>query len=151
MVGYSIKLEDESKIAKAYGKELRISPKYSVEVCRELRGKKVSDAIRYLKEVIEMKRAVPFKKHKKKVPHKHGLVKACSGRYPVKVSKHILKVIESAIANARYKGLDEEKLYIKHICALRGRVIRGYIPRAFGRATPFNQETTNIQVVLEER
>lgn len=151
MVGYSIKLEDESKIAKAYGKELRISPKYSVEVCRELRGKKVSDAIRYLKEVIEMKRPVPLKKHKKKVPHKRGLVKACAGRYPVKVSKHILKVIESAVANAKYKGLDEEKLYIKHICALRGRVIRGYIPRAFGRATPFNQETTNIQVVLEER
>ena len=150
-MGYSIKLEDETKIAKAYGKELKISPKYSVEVCRELKGKKVKEAIEYLEKVIALKQPVPLKRYNKKVPHKGNLVKACAGRYPVKVAKHILKVIRSAISNARYKGLDEEKLFIKHICATRGRIIKGYIPRAFGRATPFNEQTTNIQVVLEER
>ena len=151
MVGYSIKIKDETKTAKAYGKELDISPKYSVEVCRELRGKHVSDAIEFLEDVIALRRPVVLKKHKKKVAHKPGLGKAFAGKFPVKVSKHILKVIKSAIENAKYKGLNEEKLYIRHISATRGRVIRGFIPRAFGRATQFNHETTNIQVVLEER
>ena len=62
----------------------------------------------------------------------------------------ILKVLENAEANAEFKGLDTEKLFIEHISSHRGVIIPGYIPRAFGRMTPFNTPTTHIQIVLQE-
>ncbi|MBV1767090.1 MAG: 50S ribosomal protein L22, partial [Methanobacterium sp.] len=49
-----------------------------------------------------------------------------------------------------YKGLDSENLKIMHISSHRGFVIRGWTPRAFGRASPFNTPTTHVQIVLGE-
>ncbi len=152
--GYSIKIakDEEENIAKAIGRELRISPKSSVEICRAIRKKSVLNAKEYLSEVADMKRAVPMKRFKKGVAHRRGLEKAAyAGRYPKKSASQILKVLESAETNAEYKGFDTERLYVKHISTQRGRVIRGIRPRAFGRASPFNEETTNIEVILQER
>jgi len=150
-LGYSFKVENEEKTAKALGRALRISPKWSIEIARELRGMKLTRAMRYLEDIIAMRRPLPLKRFKKGVAHRRGLVKACAGRYPQKAARHVLKLLESARANAEYKGLDPEKLYIKHIAAQRGPVIRGWIPRAYGRATPHNTPTTHIEVILEER
>lgn len=151
MTGYSYAPENEEKAAKAYGRELRVSYKYAVELCRELRGKKLVKAKEYLEDIMNMKRALPLRRFSKGVAHRRGLTKAYSGRYPVKVAEHVLKVLMSAEANAEYNGLDGDRLYIKHISASKGRIIRHYFPRAFGRATPHNRHSTNLQVVLEER
>lgn len=151
--GYSVEIddEDEEKIARAIGRELRVSPKSSTEICRAVKKKSVEKAKEFLNEVVEMKRPVPMKRFKKGVAHKRGLEKAYAGRYPKKAASQILKVVESAEANAEYKGLDTERLYVKHISTQRGRVIRGIIPRAFGRASAHNEQTTNIEVILQER
>ncbi|MDR3223046.1 MAG: 50S ribosomal protein L22 [Methanobrevibacter sp.] len=141
---------DNPKTACAMAKTLKISPKHSVEICREIRGMKLSKAKDYLVDVIEMKKAIPFKRHNKKVGHRKGLKGWPTGRYPVKASKSILDVLESAEANAEYKGLNTENLFIEHISSHRGIIIRGFIPRAFGRSTPFNTPTTHIQVVVME-
>lgn len=141
----------EEEVAKAIGRELRVSPKSSVEICRAVRKKSVRDAKEFLNDVVTMKRPVPMKKFKLGVAHRRGLEKAYAGRYPVKAASQILKVLESAEANAEYKGLDTERLFVKHISMQRGRIIRGIIPRAFGRASPHNEETTNIEVMLQER
>ncbi len=146
-----MKLEDEEETAKAIGMELRISPKWSVEVCREIRGKDLFKAKALLEDFIAMKKAVPVKRYKGGVAHRKGLQRASAGRYPVKTADHILTVLESAQANAEYKGLDPERLYVKHISTQMGRTIRGFRARAYGRATPNDEETTNIQVILEER
>jgi len=140
----------KNRIAKAVGRELAVSPKYCSEIAREIRGMLLTDARKYLMEVIEKKRSVPIKKHCSKVRHRSDLVGWHSGRYPQKAAKLILKVLDNAEANAEYKGLDIERLRIAHICAKKGRVIKGYIPRAYGRATPFNKPLTNVEVVLEE-
>lgn len=150
-LGFSYKVENDKNIARAFGKEIRVSPKHCVEICRELKGKKLEYAKDYLQEVIDMKRAVPFKRYKKGIAHRRGLNKWHSGRYPVKAASHIMKLLESAESNAEYKGLNVERLFIKHIMAQRGRVIRGFIPRAMGRASASNTPTTHIQVTLEER
>lgn len=141
---------NESKVARAMAKSLKISPKHCVEICNALRGMQVEKAKTYLNEVIEMKRAVPFKRHNKKVGHRKGLKGWPSGRYPIKAAAQILKVLENAEANAEYKGLDSEKLVIDHISSHRSVVIKGIIPRAFGRVTAFNTPTTHIHIVLEE-
>ncbi|MDR2966782.1 MAG: 50S ribosomal protein L22 [Methanobacteriaceae archaeon] len=147
---YAYNEEDDSKKARAMGKSLKISPKHAVEICRELRGMGLEIAKNYLNEVILMKKAVPFKRHNKKVGHRKGLKNWPSGRYPVKAATQILKILENAEANAEYKGLDSENLIVEHISSHRGFIIRGGIPRAFGRVTPFNTPTTHVQIVLGE-
>jgi large subunit ribosomal protein L22 len=150
-VGYAYRPEDETRAAKAMGYEMPISFKHAVEICRELKGKKIEDAKKYLEEVVEMKRAVPFRKHKKKVAHKTGLQKWYAGRYPQKAAKFILKVLRNLEANAEYKGLEMDRLVIIHAQAKKGRVIKRYMPRAFGRATPRFQQLTTVEFVAEVR
>lgn len=150
-LGYSHKVEDEEDIAKATGRSLRVSPKWSIELARELREKWLEDAKGYVMEIIDKKRSLPLKKFKKGVAHRGNLDKAYAGRYPQKVARHFLKVLESAENNAEYKGLNTERLFVKHINAQRGQAVRGMRPRAYGRATPKNQTTTHLQVILEER
>lgn len=144
------KEENEAKTARAMAKSLKISPKHCVEICNAIRGMDVSKAKAYLEDVIDMKQSVPFKRHNKKVGHRKGQKGWPSGRYPVKAAAEVLKVLVNAEANAEYKGMDTEKLVIEHISSHRGVVIRGAIPRAFGRVTPFNTPTTHIQIVVQE-
>ena len=150
-VNYSYVPQDESQAAKAMGYEMPISFKHAVEICRELRGRKIGDAIRYLEEVIAMKRAVPFKRYYKKVAHKSGLEKWYAGRYPQKAARHILKVLKNLEANAEYKGLEKDRLVIVHAQAKKGRTLKRYIPRAFGRATPRFKVFTTVEFVAEVR
>ncbi|MCQ8898061.1 MAG: 50S ribosomal protein L22 [Hadesarchaea archaeon] len=144
--GYSCKVEEPC--ARAMGKELRISPKDAVEICREIRGMGLREAQSYLQEVAKGKRAVPFRRHAKKVAHHRGTGGA--GAYPVKAAKAILQVLKNAEANAVYKGLNTEKLRVVHASASKGITLPGILPRAFGRATPYNKPLTNVQIVLKE-
>jgi large subunit ribosomal protein L22 len=147
MVGYSIKVDPENT-ARAIGLELRISPKHSVEICRTLRGMKLDDAKKYLEEVIELKRPIPFKRYKKYVGHRRG-EKFGPGRFPTRAAKQILRLLEHVEHNAEYGGLDIDNLLIKHMSAYRGRVYEGRKPRAHGRATEWNTESVNIEIIVE--
>jgi len=149
-INYAFTDDDKAKTAKALGRSLKISPKHAVEICNKIRGMKVEKAQAYLEDVMEMKTAVPFKKHNKKVGHRRGIGGWPTGRYPVKAAKQILDILKNAEANAEYKGLDTENLKIMHISSHKGYVIRGWTPRAFGRASPFNTPTTHVQIVLGE-
>jgi len=150
-IKYSYQPADETKAAKAMGYEMPISFKHAVEICRELRGKKIEEAKKILEDVIALRRPIPFKRYKKKVAHKSGLHKWYAGRYPQKAAKYILKVLKNLEANAEYKGLDVDKLVIVHAQAKKGRVIKRYMPRAFGRATPKFQQLTTVEFVAELR
>ncbi|MFQ6127629.1 MAG: 50S ribosomal protein L22 [Thermoplasmata archaeon] len=143
-MGYTAEPEEED-IAKAIGKELPISTKKSVEVCRALRGMNVEDAKELLEEVIEKKRVIPYRKYRRTVSHKKGGV---AGGYPVRVAKAILKVLEDAQSNAEMNELDPEAMRIEVIAAHRGRRTEGFKPRARGRSTKWDKETINIEVIL---
>ncbi|MFO7619256.1 MAG: 50S ribosomal protein L22 [Thermoplasmata archaeon] len=154
-MGYSGKFNPE-KMARATGKELSISPKHSVEICRAIRGLPVTSAIDLLENVISKKEAIPFKRYKQMVPHRrrNGYARKGMGpgRYPVKAAKAILRVIESAQANAE-KTIDDlgdtEDLRVATAAASRGRVTPGWMPRAHGRWEKFDQESVNIEIILE--
>ena len=141
---------DEERTSKAMRGEMHISPKHAFEICRELQGMLAEDAKAYLEDVICMKRAVPFKRHKRNVGHRSSLVGWDAGRYPVKASSEILKLVIDAESNAMYKDLEPERMRIKHIATKKGRTIRGFMPRAMGRATPKNTETVTVEILLEE-
>ena len=83
-IGYSSKADPENT-AKAIGRELSISPKASVEVCREIRGMMVEDAARYLEDVIALKKPIRYQRYNGQVGHRKGK-KFGAGRYPQKVA-----------------------------------------------------------------
>jgi large subunit ribosomal protein L22 len=148
--GYSATDMEPDKTAKASGRELRVSHKHAREVCKTINGMKLEQAKDYLQQVILKKKAVPFARFNKHVPHRHGLEKAYAGRFPVKTATEILKILEGAEANAEYKGLDVEQLRIVHASAYPGMKIKRFIPRAFGRSSPRYNTLTHVELVLEE-
>jgi large subunit ribosomal protein L22 len=146
---YSLTVEKE-RFSKAMSTELHVSPKHALDICRAIKGMRVADARRFLEEVIALKRPVPFKRHNKKIPHRRGLVGWDAGRYPQKAAREVLHLLNDAANNAEYKGLDPEDMRIYHAATKKGRTIRGWMPRAMGRATPKNTETVSIEMILTE-
>lgn len=147
---YSIQGLDPDLTAIASGRDLRISPKAAREICHHIKGMKLERAKEVLKEVIELKRPIPYMRYRKKVPHRKGVQGFDAGRFPKKSASQILKVLNQVEANAEFKGLYPDRLRIIHIAAHRGRVIRNYIPRAFGRSSPYFNHLTHIEVAVEE-
>ena len=145
-MGYTQESDPETT-SKAIGKELGISPKKCREVCKELVGMKVEAAKKYLLDVAELKQPVPYTRFKMQLSPKPGVG---PGRYPKKPALAILKVLESAQSNAEYKGLDADNMRIRLAAAHRGRIEKAYMPRAQGRSSPWNEQTTNIEIILEE-
>jgi len=148
--GYSITELDPERTVKASGREVRVSHKSAREVCKAIKGMMLDEAKEFLQQVIEKKKPVPFRRFKKKVPHRHGLEKAFAGRYPVKAAQKILEVLENAEANAESKGLDAERLRIIHASAYPGMKLKRYIERAFGRSSPHFETFCHIEVALEQ-
>ena len=67
-------------------------------------------------------------------------------------SEPILKLLNSAVANAKNNfELDENNLYISRIFVDGGQVLKRWLPRAFGRATPIMKRTSHITLYLAER
>src|SRR3989344_9004900 len=138
MAGYTSTMDG----AKALGKDLPISFKHSVEVCGFIRGKKLAIAKQHLKEVIDLKRPVPYKRFNQDLGHKKGMM---SGRYPVKTTEEILKLVESAEKNAQFKGMNVEKLAIAHIAAHKASR-----PAHGGRHRGRSMKRAHIEIVLQE-
>ncbi len=145
-MGYSVEL-DEDTTAKAYGRELPISPKKAREVCAALKGMRAEEAKEFLEEVVAKRKAVPYRRYKTFVAHRRGMA---GGGYPVKVAKHLLRLLQSARDNAEYRGLDADNTRIAHISAYKGQPIEGFMQRAHGRSTKWNQETVNVEIILQE-
>ena len=146
MKGYTTEADPDTS-AKAIGKEMPISPKFTREICGMIRGMKVNTAISTLEGVIALETPVPLKRYNKRVSHKQGVG---PGRYPKKAATAVLGVIKSAVANAEYKGLNTDEMVISTISASRGRVTPGHMARAHGRATEWNQDTVNLEVIIQE-
>ncbi|MAG45375.1 MAG: 50S ribosomal protein L22 [Nanoarchaeota archaeon] len=89
--------------AVAIATSLPISTKQSVEICSFIRGKTTEKSRKLLEQVMEQKIAIPYRRFNKGVGHKKG--KIASGRYPLKATSAILKLIGTAEANAEVKGM----------------------------------------------
>ena len=159
-----------SRIASARAVNVDMHGKHCFEGCRAGKNMTAGSAIDNLNEVLridsdraDIRRkaaAVPYrlgsgnKKRKRSGPSMvgHRKVGVGPGRYPVKASRAIIKLIKSAMDNARhqYEDIDAEEMEITHIAAHRGQIRRGFIPRARGRATPSNHYQVNLEIFLED-
>ena len=129
-------------MARALGIALPISLKHSIEICDFIRGKKLQTAKKILEDVIAKKRAIPFKRFTEGSGHKKGI---SSGKYPVKASREILKLLNSVEANAKDKNLDVDDLVIIHIVAKKG-----YSRMRYGRRPWREAKSTHIEVYVKE-
>lgn len=63
----------------------------------------------------------------------------------------VRKVLDSAVANATHNfDLAEDNLYIKEIRVDCGPVLKRWLPRAHGRATPLLKRMSHINIILAE-
>jgi len=88
----------------ARGWSLKISPKYSVYVCKTIKGKSPEMAVQRLEEVISERRPIPMAGLE--VGHKKGKGLA-GGKFPKNVCKEVIEVIKQAEANANVNGIEE--------------------------------------------
>ena len=151
--GYSNNTTGEN-IARAKANELGCSPKHAIEIAHLIRNMMADDAVAYLEQVVDLKRAVPFRHFARNVAHKKSLngktFGTAAGRYPVKAAGEYIRLIRSAQKNAEYAGLAPEKMAIVHVAANKGRCMKAIFPRAMGRATPKHRDTVNVEIILRE-
>lgn len=146
-------LEDESKVAKAVARDLPISWKKLVNIAKTIRGMMLEEARRYLEEVAKGREPVPYRTHRKKIPHHRGVADRWGipqAKYPRKAAKLLLKLLQNLEANAENKGLDVSRLRLVHVGVHKSYTIRKYMPRAFGRATKWFRKYSNVEVVAVE-
>ncbi|MFH1431765.1 MAG: 50S ribosomal protein L22 [archaeon] len=135
---------DPKKNAKVCARNQRISKKHSVEIGRFIKGMKLEKAKRYLKEVLQKKKALPYTKHHDSLGHKKGMG---PGRYPLLAAEKYIELLNSLEKNAEYIGLDTKSIIISNAYATKGSAY--YRPRR-SRFRGQQVKSTNISLIAEE-
>jgi large subunit ribosomal protein L22 len=119
-------IEGNTMEAKAQARYVRVTPMKARRVVDLIRGKRTTDAIATLQFA------------------------------PQAASEPVLKVLHSAIANARYRadqtaqGFDERNLVVTAAWVDEGPTMKRFRPRAQGRASRILKRTSHITVVVAE-
>jgi len=132
----------KDNMVRAVGRNLDISPKESIEICTYVRGRPLTQAKMLLHQSIDMIRAVPLRRFSNGAGHRSGMG---PGRYYPKACSAILKIIESAEANAKNKGFNSNDLKLIHIAMQIGPKNWHY-----GRQRRSIFKNSHIEVVLAE-
>ena len=134
---------EKAHIATARAENLPVSRKFSIEIANFIRGKDVEKAKKLLTGVLRKEVAVPFKRATFDRGHKRGIG---PGRYPEKATEEILKLINSAEANAQNQGLNTGSLLIASIL-----VNKGTTQWRYGRQKKRQAKRTHIELTLAEK
>ncbi len=67
-------------------------------------------------------------------------------------SQPLAKLLKSAVANAdQMEGVNIDRLFIKTLMVDGGPMMKRFMPRAMGRATPVRKRTSHVTLHLEQR
>ncbi len=69
---------------------------------------------------------------------------------PKSASPVVEKLLKSAIANAEYKGLNKDDLYVAEVYADQGPTLKRMMPRAKGSGAMILKRSSHITVVLDK-
>ena len=147
--GYAFQNYDATKHVRSSLREKDISHKHAREVAVAIKGLTIEKARDYLLAVIRKDRAIAFRRYNNQVGHRSdpGMM---AGRYPEKTAKEFIKVLDNLESNAEYKGMDLDRLKIINATVHKGVLVKRFIPRAMGRATPKNNVLTHVELVAQE-
>lgn len=113
---------ENTEVARATLRHIRMSPRKIRLVVDLIRGKQVEPALTLLK----------FS--------------------PKKGAKIAHKLLESAIANAReHARADVDKLWVTSGWVNEGKTLSRYMPAAHGRATPIRKRSSHMTIVVGEK
>lgn len=146
---YAFQNYDKTRHVRAALREKTISHKHAREIALAINGKSIDKARSYLQSVVNLERAVPFKRYNNEVGHKSD-TGVMAGRYPTKAAMEFLKLLDNIESNAEYRGMDLDRLKIINATVHKGRKIPRFIPRAQGRATPKIDILTHVELVAQE-
>jgi ribosomal protein L22 len=115
---------------------ISVSLKHVHEIMESVKGKKIDASTAFLKQVLEKKSFVPFRKYPSK-GHKGGV----PAGYPVKATKFVMSLLNELKANAKSSGADADKVIISGYDLGRG----GY-PRYRGGGVYRHGKRTNLRI-----
>ena len=146
---YAFQDYDMTNHVRASIREKDMSHKHAREIAVAIKGLSVEKARDFLQAVINKQRAVAFGRYKKQVGHRSdpGMM---AGRYPEKAAKEFIKALDNLESNADYKGMDLDRLKLINVTTHKGVLVKRFIPRAQGRATPKNNVLTHVEMVARE-
>jgi len=146
---YSFQNYDKTRHVRAALREKTISHKHAREIAVAIKGLSIESARDYLQSVINLERAIPFKRYNNEVGHKSD-TGVMAGRYPKKAATEFVRLLDNLESNAEYRGMDLDRLKIINATVHKGRKIERFIPRAQGRATPKIDILTHVELVAQE-
>jgi len=150
---YSRESENPSQSCKAKGTDMRVHFKNTRETARAIKGMTLRRATAYLKNVVEKKEIIPYRRFTGHVGRK-GQAKqfgATQGRWPKKSAEFLLSLLRNAESNGEYKSLNVENLVVDHIQINRAPKMRRRTYRAHGRINPFLSSPSHMEVILVEK
>merc|ERR1712242_456422 len=150
---YAAEPDNATKAAKAKGSNLRVHFKNTRETAQAIKKMPLHRATTYLKNVIEQKEIIPFRRFMGGVG-RHAQAKVhgtCQGRWPKKSAEFLLHLLKNAESNAEFKGLDIEQLVVDHIQVNRAPKMRRRTYRAHGRINPYMSSPCHIEICLVEK
>lgn len=121
-------VQPKERYAKAFGRNMRISGKNAVLICRVIRNKKLKVAKKLLEDLTAKRRDL-------------------DGKYYTTTVAGILNLLKSCEKNADFQNLDRERLFV-HASAHQGSIMRRRRRKsAFGS----RMKMANVEIFLVER
>nr|CAI5842509.1 unnamed protein product [Callosobruchus analis] len=150
---YSLKNFESGEIIRAKASNLTVKFKNMVEVASVIRNKTIARANAYLKNVLNHKECVPFRKFKSgigKCPQAKQF-KTVNGRWPKNAAKCMIDLLKNVVANCEFYGKDPADYIIGHIQVSQAPISTRRTYRAHGRINPYTRHLSHVQVVLREK
>jgi ribosomal protein L22 len=143
------KSEPKKKPAKKIAKEevvvnaknVPVSTKYAVSICKFIKGKEIKDARRYLEDVKSLKKSIPMKgeyAHKKD----SGPIASGSGKYPVQASEQFIALLKTLAGNATNHDI---------LNPIITEAIANKAPTPLGRFGRWKRKRTHITLKAREK
>merc|ERR1711924_69245 len=152
---YAQKPADEATSCKAKGSDLRVHFKNTRETAMAIKNMNLEKAKKYLEDVIDKKRAIPFRRFCGGVGRTAQAAPAGStngqARWPKKSCEFVLGLLRNAEANAEMKDLDVDKLSVTHIQVNKAVQQRRRTYRAHGRINPYMSSPCRIELILSQQ
>merc|ERR1711966_270893 len=146
---------DAATSCKAKGSDLRVHFKNTRETAMAIKNMNLEKAKKYLEDVIDKKRAIPFRRFCGGVGRTAQAAPAGStngqARWPKKSCEFLLGLLRNAEANAEMKDLDVDKLFVTHIQVNKAVQQRRRTYRAHGRINPYMSSPCHIELILSQQ
>merc|ERR550514_1449146 len=148
---YAQKPADEATSCKAKGSDLRVHFKNTRETAMAIKNMNLEKAKKYLEDVIDKKRAIPFRRFCGGVGRTAQAAAAGSTNGQARWPKKSCEFVLGLLGNAEMKDLDIDKLFITHIQVNRAVQQRRRTYRAHGRINPYMSSPCHIEIILSQQ